>query len=330
MIAPDRLIPAEPQPVLPGRTLTAAEFQCLAEVPPEWEWFANLPNAKTRRAYQKDVADFTAFVGIGRSEDFRRVTRAHLIAWRRDMEARNLAPSSIRRKLAALSSLFDYLCEHHAAPHNPVDGVKRPKADHREGLTPALGDAQARALLDAPPEDTVKGKRDRAILATLLYHGLRREELCRLKVRDLQQREGILHLRIEGKGDNIRFVPVAVKAARLIRAYLDQAGHGHDLSGPLFRPVRNNTTGTLNKPLNPTSIYQDVVRRYGKQVGINATVHGFCVHSLRATAATNALQHGADLAKVQAWLGHADVATTRLYDKRNHRPEDSPTFRVEY
>ena len=49
-----------------------------------------------------------------------------------------------------------------------------------------------------------------------------------------------------------------------------------------------------------------------------------------STAATNFLLHGADRAKVQAWLGHADVATTRLYDKRNHRPEDGPTFRVEY
>jgi len=81
-----------------------------------------------------------------------------------------------------------------------------------------------------------------------------------------------------------------------------------------------------HKPLNPTSIYQDVVRRYGEQVGINTAVRGFCVHSLRATAATNALLHGADIAQVQAWLGHANVATTRLYDKRNHRPEDSPPF----
>ncbi|MFO1419369.1 MAG: tyrosine-type recombinase/integrase [Candidatus Competibacteraceae bacterium] len=324
------LVSPPPEPGAPARALTAAEFRGLAEVPPALEWFANLPNARTRRAYQQDVADFTAFVGIGRPEEFRTVTRAHLIAWRKELERRALAPSSIRRKLAALSSLFDYLCERNAVPHNPVDGVKRPKAHQQEGLTPALGDAQARALLDAPPEHTLKGQRDRAILATLLYHGLRREELCKLKVRDLQQREGILHFRIEGKGDKIRFLPVAAKAARLIQAYLDGAGHGGDWEGPLFRPVKNNTTGTLRKPLNPTSIYQDVVRRYGEQVGINAAVRGFCVHSLRATAATNALLHGADIAKVQEWLGHANVATTRLYDKRNHRPEDSPTFRVEY
>ena len=322
--------PARPAGSLTPRVLTAAEFQGLADVPPELEWFANIANAKTRRAYQQDVKDFTAFVGIARPEEFRIVTRAHFIAWRKDLERRALAPSTIRRKLSALSSLFDHLCEQNAITHNPVDGVKRPKANNNEGLTPALGDAQARALLDAPPGNTLKGQRDRAILATLLYHGLRREELCTLRVRDLHQREGVLHLRIEGKGDKIRFVPVAAKAARLVKEYLEVAGHGDDLQGPLFRPVKNNSTGTLNKPLNPASVYQEVVRRYGKQVGINADVHGFCVHSLRATAATNALEHNADIAKVQEWLGHANVSTTRLYDKRKNRPEDSPTFRVEY
>ena len=315
---------------LTARSLTAAEFLGLAEVPPELEWFVNIRNERTRRAYQQDVKDFTAFVGIERPEEFRIVTRAHLIAWRKELERRELAPASIRRKLAALSSLFDYLCEQNAVLLNPVDGVKRPKANNNEGLTPALGNAQARALLNAPPADTIKGKRDRAVLATLLYHGLRREELCTLRVRDVQQREGVLHLRIEGKGDKIRFVPVAAKAARLIQEYLEAAGHGGDLAGPLFRPVKNNSTGTLVKPLNPASVYQEIVRRYGKQVGINADVHGFCVHSLRATAATNALEHNADIAKVQEWLGHANVSTTRLYDKRKNRPEDSPTFRVEY
>ncbi len=59
-------------------------------------------------------------------------------------------------------------------------------------------------------------------------------------------------------------------------------------------------------------------------------VVGFCAHSLRATAATNALEHDADIAQVQEWLGHANVSTTRLYDKRNSRPEDSPSFKVRY
>jgi integrase/recombinase XerD len=135
------------------------------------------------------------FVGIGRPEEFRTVTRSHVLAWRKDLEGRELGGATIRRKLAALSSLFEHLCDANAVTHNPVKGVKRPKVESYEGKTPALGDGQARALLDAPGVETLKGRRDRAILSVLLYHGLRREELCMLKVRDIHPRRGVLHLR---------------------------------------------------------------------------------------------------------------------------------------
>jgi integrase/recombinase XerD len=313
-----------------GRALTATEFSKLAEVPPEIEWFANLRNPNTRAAYQHDLREFQRFVGITRPEEFRTVTRAHVIAWRTDLERRGCAPTTIQRKLAALSSLFAYLSEQNAVLHNPVDGVKRPKSNGREGTTPALSDEQARALLTAPQGDSLKATRDRAILAALAYHGMRRDELCKLKVRDLQRRDGVLQFRLEGKGEKLRYVPVGMKALRLITEYLEAAGHKEDLEGPLFRPVQNRVTGELNKPLHPGSVYQDIVKRYGREVGITTDVRGFCVHSLRATAATNALAHGADIAKVQEWLGHADISTTRLYDRRRWRPEESPTFKVEY
>jgi site-specific recombinase XerD len=174
--------------------LTPAQFSDLADVPPELEWLANITNSKTRRAF----------------------TCAHIIAWRKDMENRKLAPTSIRRKLSSLFSLFDYLCERNAVAGNPVDGVKRPMANNNEGSTPALGDGQARRLLEAPAPDTLKGVRDRAILATLLYHGIRREELCLLRLRDIQSRQGVVHLWIRGKRDKIRFVPVHPMALRLI------------------------------------------------------------------------------------------------------------------
>jgi integrase/recombinase XerD len=82
--------------------------------------------------------------------------------------------------------------------------------------------------------------------------------------------------------------------------------------------------------LHPDSVYQEIVKHYGAIMGINADVHGFCGHALRATPATNALAHNADTAKVQEWLGHDNIATTRLYDRRQSRPEESPTFKVEY
>jgi integrase/recombinase XerD len=313
-----------------GNTLTPVQFGALAEMPAELEWLANITSPKTRRAYRIDVADFMAFVGLRDTVGLRSISRAHVIAWRKDLEKRELADSTIRRKLSALSALFDYLCERNAVAGNPVDGVKRPAANNNEGSTPALGDAQARKLLEAPPTDTLKGMRDRAILATLLYHGIRREELCRLRVRDLQSRQGVIHLRVRGKRDKLRYVPLHAMAQRLIEEYLTAAGHAADAAGPLFRPVKNNVTGELDRHLNPNSVYRNIVQKYGAETGVSADVNGLCVHSLRATAATNALSHEADIAKVQEWLGHANVSTTRLYDRRKTRPEDSPTFRVRY
>ncbi len=159
--------------LVPLSTLTPARFLTLADVPPEIEWFAKLTNANTRRAYRQDIADFMAFAGLRQPEQFRHVTRAHVIAWHNRLVSQGLANDTIRHKLAALSSLYAYLCDRNAVLHNPVLGVKRPRSMNREGVTPALGDHQARMLLAAPPEGTLKGKRDRAILATLLYHGLR-------------------------------------------------------------------------------------------------------------------------------------------------------------
>jgi integrase/recombinase XerD len=309
-------------------TLTAEQFRDLAEVPPEMEWFQNIQNPRTRRAYRGDISDFMEFTGITNPVEFRTVARPHVIAWRKSLEARKLEAASIRRKISALSALYNHLCDCNAVLFNPTLGVKRPSAGANEGKTPAIGDGQARALLDAPAAETVKGKRDRAILSTFLFHGLRCEELCRLDVKDLQQRSGVTHLRVHGKGGKIRFIPAHPGAQQRISEYLDAAGHGQDFDGPLFRPVKNPRTSELRKRLTPAAIYHRVVKHYAGKIGLK--LPGFCPHSLRATAATNALDHGADIAKVQDWLGHANISTTRLYDRRKTRPEDSPTFKVAY
>ena len=309
--------------------LTQAEFSRLADVPPEVQWFANLDNAQTRRAYQNDIGAFMRFTGIVQPEEFRAVTRAHILAWRAALESQSLAGSTIRRKLAALASLYDYLCGSNAVTHNPVKGVKRPRVETNEGKTPALGDTQARQLLDAPPTDTLKGKRDRAILSVLLYHALRREELTKLLVKDFNQmRRGVPHLRVQGKGAKLRYIPTHANSLRLVSEYLAAAGHSQDLDGPLFRPMINQLAGHTATALTPGGVYSAVVVRYMKQVGITGENMG--PHALRATAATSALEHNADIAKVQEWLGHASISTTRVYDRRGSKPEDSPTFRVAY
>jgi integrase/recombinase XerD len=224
-----------------------------------------------------------------------------------------------------LSSLFQYLCDKNAVTHNPVKGVKRPKAESEEGKTPALGDSQARKLLVAPDEKSLKGLRDRAILATLLYHALRREELCKLKVRHFRhERRGVAHLKVSGKGEKTRYVPLHGVAGDLIEEYLERAGHTADHDGALFRPLRDSRGGGRKKAITPDGVYR-LVRGYSAALGFEIGAH-----ALRATAATNALDHDADIAKVQEWLGHANIATTRIYDHRKTRPEDSPTFKVSY
>ena len=318
-----------PAPIVSGpRILTAQEFQGLADVPPEAEWFANIDNAGTRRIYATSLREFMTFVGISDAADFRIVNRSHIIAWRKDLENRGLAGATMRSKLAALSSLFDHLCEANAVTHNPVKGVKRPKVETYEGKTPALWDHQARALLEAPADDTLKGKRDRAILAVLLFHAFRREELCKLKVKDITERRGVKYFRVHGKDGKIRYVPCHSGTLERIDDYLILSGHGGDDNGALFRPVRNNVTGGLDGAITADGVYR-MIREYAVTAKI-AKIERLGAHAMRATAATNALDHGADIAKVQEMLGHANIQTTRVYDRRKIRPEDSPVFKVAY
>lgn len=309
-----------------NRRLSSNQFAQLRDIPPEVEWFANLDNSKTRRAYKIDLNDFMSFVGLSQVEDLRSITRAHVLAWRAELEHRSLAKSTIRRKLAALSSLFGYLSDVNAVPNNPVDGVKRPKVDTYEGKTPTISDIQARELLMAPGQgpERLKVLRDKAILSTLLFHALRREELCLLKVGDIEERRGIKHLKVSGKGGKTRYLPLNPGSASLIYDYLATSGHGENKSLPLFRRLGERSDVTAEKHITTDAIYK-IVRHYSGVLGFPIGVH-----SLRATAATNALDHDADIKKVQEWLGHANIATTQIYDRRRSKPEDSPTYSIKY
>jgi integrase len=129
---------------------------------------------------------------------------------------------------------------------------------------------------------------------------------------------------VSGKGGKTRYVPRHPAAAGLISDYLIEAGHGAETGGPLFRPLHRSRADGAADALTPDGLYK-IVRGYSSKLGFRIGAH-----ALRATAATNALDHQADIAKVQEWLGHANIATTRIYDHRKTRPEDSPTFKVAY
>lgn len=316
------LLPAAPTPRRP----TINQFRALADVPPADAWFAKIRDPRTRRAYQADVEDFMRFAGLEDPRAFRDVGRAHILAWRRDLEKRALSGATVRRKLSTLSSLFEALCKANAVQGNPVDGVERPKITRYERTTPVLSAHQARALLEAPDASTLQGLRDHAILATLLYTGLRCPELCALRVVDLQEYRGapLLHVRTT-KRSAIRHIPLHQAVAGAIAAYLEADGRSDDKTGALFRPVSNNAKG--DRAITPDGVNR-MLAKYAGKAGIDAA--GFGAHSLRATAAINAFHNGADIAQVQTFLGHTNIATTHRYYLRQEQADDSPTFKVDY
>jgi integrase len=110
----------------------------------------------------------------------------------------------------------------------------------------------------------------------LLYHGLRREELSTLKVRDIYPRRGVPHLRVHDKGGKMRYLPLHPGTAKLVTDYLEAAGHGGEMAGALFRPVKNNTGGTVEWAITADGIYK-MVKHYTNRAGVN--IEGFGAHS---------------------------------------------------
>ncbi len=318
--------PALPSPTArPGQL---ASLEALSAIPEEEVWLASQKSARTRRAYKLDVAHFMKTLGITTPDQLRQVDHRAVIAWERIMrEEQGAAASTVRRRLAALSSLFMHLVRHGAANRNPVADVARPNINREEGSTLAFSKAQARRLLDAPAEHSLAGLRDRAILSVGLQVGLRRAEIAALTVGDLHQNRGFDALRLTRKGGRRDALAIHPQAAQRIRAYLDRAGHGADHQGPLFRPLRGNA-----KPHDPAGqldpdAVDRMVRKYAAAIGL---ARGYSAHSMRATFITTALENGAQLEDVQKAAGHRDPSTTKLYDRRGYNPEKAASFFATY
>ncbi len=310
----------------------------LAELPEEDVWLAGLQSERTARAYKADVSDFVAALGIASREELYAVPPAAVIAWRKALGTpkseggRGLKNTTVARKLSALSSLFEHLVEQHLTDFNPVAQVKRPRRARRagSGKTPTFSQEEARQLLDAPPTDTVAGLRDRAILSVGFQAGLRRAEIAHLVVGDVVQHQGMACLRFVKKGGDDHLVPLNPNTKKRIDDYLAEAGHGDDVEGPLFRPLRGNQfvgEGDLRRHLEPDMIDKVVRKWTAKRLG---HTRGFSAHSMRATFITRALENGCSLERVQRDVGHAHPSTTQIYDHRGDNPEEAATFFANY
>lgn len=299
----------------------------LEQVPEEDLWLAGQLSPQTREAYKKDVTHFIRSMNIRSKDDLRRVNRAAVIAWQNLMREQGAKARTIRRRLSSLSSLFAHLVNHRVIETNPVREIRRPRVNRRQGTTRAFSAKEARKILDAPDPTTLQGLRDRAILSVGLQAGPRRAEIASLLVKDYHTNAGYKSLHFIRKGGEDLSLSINPQTVQRIEEYLAAAGHGADLDGPMFRPLRKNQLAdNPRRPLHPAAVDR-ILRKYARQVGIG---HGYSANSMRATFITTALNNGASLEDVQRDVGHADPSTTKLYDRRGHNPEKSAAFFATY
>jgi integrase/recombinase XerD len=148
-----------------------------------------------------------------------------------------------------------------------------------------------------------------------------------LKVGELHENRGYEALQVVRKGGKKGSLAIHQQTAQRIRDYLAVAGHGEDLEGPLFRPVRGNMKGQDGRRQLHPDIIDRVLKKYARHIGLS---RGYSGHSMRATFITIALDNGASLEDVQSAAGHADPSTTKLYDRRGYNPEKSASFFANY
>ena len=252
-------------------------------------------SAHTLRSYAADLAELQAFLrgarvpGLAAADA--RVLRGYL-AW---LHGRGLAKSSIARKLASVRSCYRFLARRELVAANPARQLASPRLPRR--LPSVLPKDESKDLLDAPSEDTLAGRRDRALLELLYASGVRVAECCGLDLEDLDRRHGTV--RVMGKGRKERVVPVGEIALEALDAYLDRRGGGN---GPLFRNARGTRLSTRS--------VHSIVRQRARAAGLARRV---TPHTLRHTFATHLLGEGADLRFIQELLGHSRLSTTQRY-----------------
>ncbi len=252
----------------------------------------------TLEAYRTDLEQFREFVGNERGFDSAADAVDHILI-RRYMALlhRSHKKSSIGRKLAAIRALFKYLLRQGRVVKNPAELVTTPKKEKRVPFHLTIDEVTA--LVEAPKGAEILLLRDRAILETLYSCGIRVSELTGLNVAELDLDEGLV--RVRGKGDKERIVPLGRRAGEAITAYLATRGNP-DAASPLLLNARG---GRLTS--------RSVGRIVDKYILKLATIKKISPHTLRHTFATHLLEGGADLRAIQELLGHASLSTTQKY-----------------
>ena len=214
---------------------------------------------------------------------------------------RGLSATSIKLEAVALRIFFRFLTSRGRLPSDPAEKLPLPRLP--QTLPQPLSKEEMAKLVAAPAGDTPLEIRDRALLELLYACGLRIAEACSVRLENLDEEGGVI--RITGKGNKTRMIPVGRAALEALTFYLTNARPklvSARSGAAIFLSVRGH-------PLTPARIWQ-LVRHYAKLAGIEESIHP---HQLRHSFATHLLAGGADLRIIQEMLGHASIATTQIY-----------------
>ena len=266
---------------------------------------ATLTSEKTRRAYATAWTDFEEWTAERREP----LSKSLVETWRAALLERGLSVAAVNQRLSAVRFLFRQAAERGVLPAEKATHLASVANVRQAGqsLGQWLSEQEAGRLLGVPDPHTRLGIRNRAILALLVACGLRRDELVRLEVRHLQQREERwVLLDLAGKGRRIRTVPVPRWVKQLLDRWLAAA---EIAAGPLFRTLRKGgTLGPSDKPVSEDAIYS-LVRNSGAAIGRP----DLSPHDLRRTCGQLCRKAGGDLEQIQLLLGHASLLTTERY-----------------
>jgi integrase/recombinase XerD len=210
------------------------------------------------------------------------------------------SPRSIARCLSALRSFYKFLREQKLRDDNPVALHKTPKLGR--ALPKDLSEADVEALIYAPDTNTALGLRDRAMFEVLYACGLRVSELINLRLDLINLKQG--YLRVLGKGNKERLIPMGQVACEWVEKYLNEARPS------LYKTATDYLFLTQHGGIMSRQNFWYAIKRYALQAGIQAELSP---HTLRHAFATHLLNHGADLRVVQMLLGHSDLSTTQIY-----------------
>ena len=251
----------------------------------------------TVEAYRQDLERFAAFVAKNPTLDQTERIRGYIDS----LYMAKLSSRSIARHLTTLRNFHSYLLEQGAVETDPTRLLASPK--QWQSIPKYLNNEQVTNLLAAPDGSQPAGSRDRAMLEFLYATGLRVSELCKVRVSDVELNLG--YVRVLGKGNKHRLVPVGAEAIAAIEEYI-RCGR----PALLKRRSSPYLFVTPRAAAMTRQAFWKLLRRYGKQAGI---FHHLTPHVLRHTFATHLLEGGADLRSVQTMLGHADISTTQVY-----------------